>query len=246
MSTILQKIRDLRGWRLHAVAMLAGSASVLSHAPLFLWPVMFLTIPLFILLLDGALDRTRSKSAGRRAWTAAIIAWSFGFGYFFASLFWIGEAFLVEAEKFAWALPFAVSLLPAGLAIYFALAAAAAGLVWQSGVYRILALALAFTVTEWLRGHLFTGFPWNLLGYTLTGNDAMMQWAAYFGAYGLTPLAIMIFASPVTLIDHLFEDGETRDPGDSQLIFPGLALGALLIGMPLGYWRFSAPPAKTG
>ncbi len=57
---------------------------------------------------------------------AAIAGWWFGFGYFLGGLFWIGEAFLVEKEKFGWALPFAVTLMPAGLALFWAAAAGAA------------------------------------------------------------------------------------------------------------------------
>ncbi len=242
MRKFLTKIRDAKGWRLHVIAMLAGAASVLSMAPLFAWPVMFITIPVFVLLLDGTIARAENGKPGRRAWNAAVVGWFFGFGYFLASLFWIGEAFLVEADKFAWALPFAVTLLPAGLAFYFALASAAAALIWRPGIYRLLALALTLTVTEWLRGQLFTGFPWNLLGYSLTGNESMMQWAAFFGAYGLTPLAILIFASPVPLIDHVLKQDETGLPGAGRLILPGAALAAFLIGMPVGNARFSAPP----
>ena len=109
---------------------------------------------------------------------AATAGWWFGFGYFLLGLFWIGEAFLVEAEVFAWLLPFAVLLLPAGLALFTALAAAAARLAWSPGIARVLVLALALASTEWLRGHVLTGFPWNVLGYALTWPLPLMQSAS--------------------------------------------------------------------
>src|SRR5690606_33746066 len=110
--------------------------------------------------------------------------------------FWIGEAFLVEAEKFAWLMPFAVVLLPAGLALFTALATGAARLIWPVGIARVLLLALAVGGAEWLRGHVFTGFPWNVLGYALTWPLELMQSASVFGIYGLTLLCVAIFAAP--------------------------------------------------
>ncbi len=89
-------------------------------APFFLWPVLFLTLPVLVWLIDGAQCRKpKARSFWQRpAVRAATAGWWFGFGYFLFGLFWIGEAFLVEADKFAWLLPFAVTLMPAGLALF--------------------------------------------------------------------------------------------------------------------------------
>ena len=72
-------------------------------------------------------------------------------------------------QTFAWLMPFAVLGLPAYLALFTALGFALARLIWTRDASRVLALAVALTVTEWLRGHLLTGFPWNAFGYALTG-----------------------------------------------------------------------------
>jgi apolipoprotein N-acyltransferase len=130
---------------------------------------------------------------------AAEIGWWFGFGYFLAGLFWVGEAFLVEAETFAVLLPFAVTLLPAGLALFYGAAAGLARLAWGDGASRVLVLALALSAMEWLRGHILSGFPWNVLGYALTYPLPLMQSAAVLGIYGLTLLAVLIFALPPVL-----------------------------------------------
>src|SRR5215208_4498273 len=97
--------------------------------------------------------------------SAAGAGWWFGFGYFLAGLYWVGIAFLVDAKTFGWLLPFAVIGLPAGLAILTAFGTALAGLLWTRGAARVIALAAALTIAEWLRGHLLTGFPWNTFGY---------------------------------------------------------------------------------
>ena len=244
LRTTCLKIRKLTGLKAHALAVLAGLASVLSFAPIFAWPIMFVTLPIFILLIDGAINRSGNGFSIVRAGKAAAIGWSFGFGYFFASLFWIGEAFLVEADKFAWALPFAISLLPAALALYFALAAAAAAAFWRQGAVRILMLALALTITEWLRGQLFTGFPWNALGYTLTGNEGLMQWASIFGVYGLSPLAILIFSSPVLIIEPAERENAAFPPRPQNFVFPVAMITLLLAAVILGYMRLASPPTE--
>jgi apolipoprotein N-acyltransferase len=183
-------------------AFVAGALSVLAMAPFFLSPVLFLTLPVLVWLMDRAEAATatgRSRRTARLSLAQFWPGWWFGFGYFVFGLFWIGEAFLVESERFLWALPFAVTLLPAGLAIFFGLAASIAGSVSRPGITRVIALAVAVSAAEWLRGHILTGFPWNTLGYALTMPLPMMQWAALIGIYGLTLIAVLIFAAPGVL-----------------------------------------------
>jgi apolipoprotein N-acyltransferase len=175
------------------MAVAAGAASVLAMPPFFLWPVLFVTLPLLVFLIDHAV----ATAPRRKPAHAASIAWFFAFGYFLAGLFWIGEAFLVEAEKFAILMPFAVMAMPAGLALFWAGAAAGASLFWHPGPRRILVLALTLASAEWLRGHVLTGFPWNVLGYALTAPDALMQSASLLGIYGLTLVAVILFTWPL-------------------------------------------------
>ena len=133
---------------------------------------------------------------------AALAGWWFGFGYFLAGLYWVGYAFLVDADIFGWLLPFAVTALPAGLALFTALGFALARLLWTGDAARVLALAASLTVAEWLRGHVLTGFPWNAFGYALSEPLALAQIASLIGLWGLTFLAVAIFASPAALIDR--------------------------------------------
>ncbi len=218
LNAISRAVRDLAGWQRALVAVCAGAASVLAFAPFFFSPVLFVTLPVLVWLLDGSVLRADGmaplspvRAALRRARQAAVIGWLFGAGYFLAGLFWIGEAFLVEAEQFAWLLPFAVTLMPAGLALFTAAATGTASLAWKPGVSRILALALTLSVSEWLRGHVLTGFPWNVLGYALTSPLELMQSAGLFGIYGLTLLTVLIFAVPfVALADAGIEPRRLR------------------------------------
>ncbi|MFM9849011.1 MAG: apolipoprotein N-acyltransferase [Hyphomicrobiaceae bacterium] len=204
MPSLAKSILGLTGWRRWAVLALAGAASVLAMAPFFAWPVLFVTLPVLVWQIDAcqqAVVSGESRVGWRHhpAMRAAFAGWWFGFGYFFAGLFWIGEAFLVEAEKFAVLIPLAVTLMPAGLALFWAGAAGVAALAWAPGWTRIVALALTMAAAEWLRGHVLTGFPWNVLGYALTWPLPMMQTAALLGIYGLTLVALPVFAAPAVL-----------------------------------------------
>lgn len=199
------KVRGLTGWRGDAVAFVAGALSALAMAPFFVWAILFFTLPLLVWLIDGAVHRAPANPAAGSARAkqmrgAGLIGWWFGAGYFLAGLFWIGEAFLVEAERFAWLMPFAVALMPAGLALFYGAATAAASFFWRSGLPRVLALALTLSAAEWLRGHILTGFPWNVLGYALTWPLPLMQTAGVVGIYGLTFLAVLVLAAPLVAL----------------------------------------------
>jgi apolipoprotein N-acyltransferase len=206
------------GWRRALIAFLAGAASTLALAPINVWPAMFVTFPLLVWLLDGA---AASRSGGIGAGFA--IGWWFGFGYFFAGLYWVGHAFLVDARTFGWLMPFAVTLLPAGLALFTGLGLALARLLWTTGPFRILTLAAALSAAEWLRGHALTGFPWNAFGYALTTPLPLAESVSIFGIWGLTFIAVAVFASPATMAD---EPSETPRPW-LPLLLAGLALAAL-------------------
>ena len=195
-TRIAHSVMLASGWRRALLAFAAGAASALAMAPINAWPLLFITFPVLVWLVDGSV-------AGRLSgiWRAAGAGWCFGFGYFLAGLYWVGYAFLVDAKTFGWLLPIAVIGLPALLGVFTALGLAAARLIWVRGAERVLALAVALTVAEWLRGHLFTGFPWNTFGYALTEPLALAQTVSLVGIWGLTFLTIAIFASPAVLAD---------------------------------------------
>ena len=206
------------GWKRAAIALIAGALSALAMAPFNAWPVLFLTFPLTVWLIDGAgAGRLRGVPA------AAMAGWWFGLGYFVPGLYWIGYAFLVDASTFAWLMPFAVLGLPAYLALFTAFGFALARLIWTRDASRVIALAASLTVSEWLRGHVLTGFPWNAFGYALTEPLALAQTASLIGLWGLTFLSVAIFASPAVLID-----GNSR--GRRPWIAPAIAL-SLLVAM---------------
>jgi len=218
------------GWKRAAIAFAAGAISVLAMAPFNAWPALFLTFPVLVWQVDGA-----GAGRWRGVATAAASGWWFGLGYFVPGLYWIGNAFLVDAPTFAWLMPFAVLGLPAYLAIFPALGFALARLFWTNDATRVIALAASLTMSEWLRGHALTGFPWNAFGYALTEPLVLAQTASLVGLWGLTFIALAIFASPAVLIDSV---SRSRKPW----IAPALALIVLLAMTVFGAIRLSQHP----
>lgn len=249
-------VRSRHRWSRRGLAFAAGALSVLAMAPFFAWPVLFVTLPVLVWLLDHsdlaaptASDSTPAKRwslsphTRKRALRAAATGWWFGLGYFFFGLFWIGEAFLVDAAKFAWLLPVAVTAMPAGLALFYAAATAAAVPMSRPGVERVLALALTFGAAEWLRGHVLTGFPWNVLGYALTWPLPLMQTAGLLGIYGLTVWAVAIFALPLVMAAE--RERQSRPSWTTPLIVAVAPLALMSVYGLLMLSRPTPPDAAT-
>lgn len=233
-------VAGLRGARRALLAVLAGAVSVLAFAPVHAWPVLFLTLGVLTWLLDGC--HAQHGSLAPRLKCAALLGFWFGFGYFLAGLYWIAEAFLVEPWRHGWLIPFVMTAMPGGMALFYAAACAFAMLLWLPRAGRVFALAIALGLAEFARGHLFTGLPWNLLGYGLLGTLPLMQLAALFGVYALSILAVLLFVSPFAIFAPA---GSGLGGGGGTAALAAVLL--LLLG--LGYaWgeRRLAGAAETG
>jgi len=125
--------------------------------------------------------------------------------------------------------------LPAALAFFYAFGFLAARLVWSAGPWRILALAFGLGLAEWLRGHLFTGFPWNSLGMALGQQLWPMQVAALIGLWGMTVLAVAIAAAPATIA--------TAPRPAGRWVPAGAALVAMIAVTGYGAMRVPASPS---
>ncbi len=231
LSALADRVILAWGWPRRLIACAAGACGALALAPLDLWPAAIVPMTTAVWLIDGAVGERRAT----RLAAAAVAGWWWGFGFFLAGLWWLGAAFLVEADKFAWALPLGVIALPAGLAFFPALAFAFARLIWPHGGGRILVLAVALAGSEWLRGHVLTGFPWNVYGMMLAGPGVLAQFASVAGLYGLTLVTVALAAAPATL--------GTAEPGLARWRAPALALLGLAGLAGYGAWRIPAQPA---
>jgi apolipoprotein N-acyltransferase len=225
------------GWRRRGLAFVCGAVGALALPPLSLFPLIAVPLTTAVWLIDGAQDRGSGRPLTASLSAAFGTGWWMGFGYFLAGLWWVGSALLVEADKFAWALPLAVVALPAALAVFPAAGFALSRLLWSPGPARIFALAFGLGLAEWARGLLFTGFPWNDFGMALGVNLALAQTASLVGLHGLTFLTIAIFAAPATL----WRVGEGR----LSLAPTFVAILALVLMAAFGEFRLTAPVSAT-
>ena len=213
MRALAAAIIRAQGWRRRLIAFAAGAVGALAMAPFDFFPALIVPMTAAVWLIDGSGDAKPQYSAISRGLAARLlppraarrafaVGWWWGFGYFVAGLWWLGAAFLVEADEFAWALPLGVLGLPAILAFFPALGFMLARLLWSPGPGRLFALAAGLALAEWLRGHVLTGFPWNNFGMALGGNLATAQLASAIGLYGLTVVSIVLFSAPAVLADQ--------------------------------------------
>lgn len=195
-ATAVDFVRALTGWRRLAFALVTGLMSALAFAPYGWFPFLLLAFALLVLLIDGVEARAKPVR------NAFYLGWSFGFGHFLAGLYWVAYAFMVDPSAHEWQIPFVLVLFPGGLALFPAFACALAARLWRKGFARIFVFAVCFAIAEYLRGHILTGFPWNLSAYGWAATLGVLQSASVLGAYGLSLLTILFGASLAMLGDR--------------------------------------------
>lgn len=189
-----ERAARLTGWRRAALAFALGLCGTAALPPVYALPLVFVAFTGLVWLLEAV-----PRGGWHATRTAFLVGWWFGFGHFFAGFYWLANALLIDAAQFGWMVPFALFGLAGGLALFPAAAAAVHHKSGRRGLAGILVLAVAWTAVEWLRGHVLTGFPWNLIGTVWAGGPTMMQPAALVGLYGLSTLTVLAAALPATL-----------------------------------------------
>lgn len=225
LDGVAHSLAALTGWRRRVVLFLLGGLTTLALPPASVIPIVFLTLPPLVWMLEGPM---RSRAAFG-------VGWWFGFGYFTVGWYWISNALLVTSDQFWWMIPFALFALPMVMALYLGLACWAAR--WMAGpcpsarFSRVLALIGGLALADLLRGLLFTGFPWNTFGYLWAGSDWLSQSAAWIGIYGM---GVFVLASGLSL---------SLMAGTPRWRRWGLvALGIPLLIAALGAFRLSSAP----
>ncbi len=180
-----------RGWNARGLALAAGAMAGLAHPPFGILPGL-LGYALLLALIDAPSPHPL-RSALLRGWLA-------GVGYFAVGMWWITEPFMVDAKEQGWMAPFALVLMAGGLALFWGAAALLHRALKARGAASVLVFAGCLAGFEWLRGHVFTGLPWDLPGETWRAGSWPSQAAALVGAYGLTWITVAIAASPSILV----------------------------------------------
>lgn len=199
-------------WVKRGLAFFLGALGALAYAPLFIFPALLLSISgiwffleqniennnrHFVVLGQGKLCFSlKNISTSNPKMTKAFwLGWWFGLGHFTAGLYWITFALAVDLASFWWLIPFALFGIPAILAVFTGFSFVLTALWPYRGLSRAFAFCAIWVGVEWLRGHLFTGFPWNLAGYAWAFSPEMTQIASLAGVYGLSLLTLFMGVS---------------------------------------------------
>lgn len=182
-----QALEKLTGFKKYAALFGLGALAVLSLPPIGFFPALFVAIPAFILLSQNAPSKFKSFLGG----------WAFGAGYFIFGLYWVSAALFVDIKAWGWVMPFSLIVGPAVLALYYGLIPFCAHR-WraQTSVHTLVFIA-AWALVEYARGHLLTGFPWNLAGQAWEHALPLLQTVSLGGIYTLTLLTVFWASAPL-------------------------------------------------
>lgn len=229
---MLHKIKSLLKNQ-YLLAVILGAISAAAFAPLYFFPLAIVAFSGWFLLGN------RCKNNQQSFW----IGWCFGFGQFVFGLYWICISLFVDIERFFCLLPFALFLIPAVLAIYVGLVLLSVNFIARkltiSGWRKILLLAVIWVFFEYLRTILFTGFPWNLLGYSFLFSLPLAQVASAVGVYGLSLLAVIFYCCPALFFTFDNNKIKFRFDKKSQPFFIGVILLLVLIWL-VGFYRLKS------
>lgn len=203
------------------LSFLAGALSCLSMSPYDYTIILIIGFSVLYSLLLHA----------QKNWHLPLITYFFGLGYFGFGLSWIGNALLVPNNPYRWAWPLAVSGLPIIISFYYALLGVVLSRIKNRNNFNFLMLfVLGLSLTEWLRGHLLTGFPWNLYGYTWIKNLEIAQITYLTDIYFLTFLTIFWMTVPAYIVI-------SKDKPEIKFIFAAISAISCLLSYYYGYQR---------
>ncbi len=169
-----------------------GALTSLSLPPYNLLFINFLTLSIFFIYIFKRKKKNNKDNT-------FLLGWSFGFGYFLTNLYWITISLTFDTN-FKFLIPVALILIPTFLAIFYGIASYCFLKISIKGaVSNLLLFSLIFGILEFLRGNILTGFPWNLIAYSLSKNLEIIQIISLIGVYAFNILCISIFTSPAII-----------------------------------------------
>lgn len=192
----------------------AGALCVFGFAPFHIWPITLIGLSFLFVRLHGVSKWAR---AGRAGFRTGLL---FGLGWFSASCFWIASAFFERGPEFLPLVPPLVGGLAIVLSLFWAVAAWGAVRVLQRAPLAAGAAAFvsAFMLAELARGHILSGFPWNMAGYSFAPGGWASQAAHLIGVYGLTMVLYVVAA----LLGWAWIAGRVRPAAGAALVLAAL------------------------
>tara|TARA_Y100000590_G_scaffold452259_1_gene595084 strand:- start:67012 stop:68628 length:1617 start_codon:yes stop_codon:yes gene_type:complete len=202
MDNAIKMLHNLSFSKILFILFILGIFSSLSLQPFNLLFLLFICLPGFIKICDIFLYN-QSKITKYFLIKIFLLGWSFGFGYFLLSLYWVNISYLNDIEKYYLFIIPSIILLPGFIAIFYGLITLSLILFYPKNITRVFIFSISWTLIEYLRS-LITGFPWAQIGHSLIPINLFLQITSIFGELFLTTITILIFSFP--LIYYLEEN----------------------------------------
>ena len=188
MKFKINKFKNSSNFIKYSFLFIIGFLATFSLPPFSIFPCVFLiSISIFYLLNSDDLKE------------AFLIGFFLAFGWFLVSLYWISNAILIGGKEFFWMIPFILFGLPALLSIFWGLAFFFTNLIGKNITERLFLLSILFPLFEWFRGKILSGFPWNMIGFSLSSPLEFAQTISFLGPFGQNILIVFLLTIPVSL-----------------------------------------------
>ena len=170
-----------------------GIAASLALPPAGIMPAILFLSPVFYVAANALTAQQAALYVGLSSW-----------GWFMASLYWIGSSLFVDGGLQLLLLPFVCLLFPLFLALFWAVAAAFAFRVFSSSSIRLIGFIICLGCADYLRSVVLTGFPWNVTAHAFLGSLLLSQGASFVGQNGLNFIALSVIVAPVLIVQRRF------------------------------------------
>ncbi len=196
---MLTKILNNRSIVLYLLPFCLGLLTVFSFEPFNLSFINFFLLPIFFLLIVYV--GKKSKSVYRKKpyrLNLFLIGFVFGFGFYLSGIFWIAYSLTFD-DSFKFLIPFAVILVPLFLSLFIGLTTLIVGQFISYNFSSLLLFSGSFALSDYIRGKILTGFPWNLWAYSWSWFTEVLQILNLLGLFAFNLLVITIFTLPAVL-----------------------------------------------
>ena len=193
---MLDKILNNRTLVLYLLPFSLGLMTVFSFQPFNLSFINFFLLPIFFLLIVYV--RKKSKSVYRKKpyrKNLFLIGLGFGFGFYLSGIFWIAYSLTFD-DSFKFLIPITLIFIPLFLSLFIGLTTLIVGQFLSYNFSSLLLFSGTFALSDYIRGKILTGFPWNLWAYSWSWLTEVLQILNLVGLFAFNLIAITIFTLP--------------------------------------------------
>ena len=181
---------------------LLGALTVLGFSPYNFILINFFSFSILLFLILTVKKKTKSRYRKRKKnLNFLYLGCAFGFGFFLFGNYWITIS-LTHEDTFKKLIPFALILIPLFLSLFFGLATFIIGPFAEKNISYVLLFSLIFSIFEYIRGNILTGFPWNLISYSFVWSIESIQILSKIGTYSLSLILLTFFCTPFLFINN--------------------------------------------